>query len=335
MNVIKKANDTSDRSSNHRGSKAHGLRSVENPSEFARRESAVRSWIARNESVCPYAPGLVYFSYLPETERLDMQLVRFLVVELRKFYASKCDGERVGRWMILPYKEWTSHKQARKESEIIFWGLAAAYFYLRNDRRRVKLALSRSLPGYAFDETGDITNPVVGNFARAHKTKPHPKSLFCSALSPLYRSKEFYRYAPSSVMVMVYALEFFEEKEKNEKSVRKISLDMAYGNLCESLGASVNLDKQALKKELPAWEQVIAQSLSVSGTPIDNSTCFTSGVLDKFRQIQPHIVEVCVSTQKHRLPILSELCRVSKISYHDLLSNHFSGAGLYTLPHYF
>ena len=100
------------------------------------KEQNIRSWIARKESVCPYAPGLARFVYMPDLRKQsDEQNILYFASELNDFYAAKEGGKRVGRWMLLPHKEWTCHNEAHQESEYIFWLLNAAYYRLKRNKK--------------------------------------------------------------------------------------------------------------------------------------------------------------------------------------------------------
>lgn len=80
--------------------------------EKIQKELDIRTWIARKESVCPYAPGLAKFVHLPEMNSLSMEHVYYLAQELKSFYDAKENGKRVGRWMLMPHTEWKSHEEA-------------------------------------------------------------------------------------------------------------------------------------------------------------------------------------------------------------------------------
>tara|TARA_R110001592_G_scaffold103298_2_gene291135 strand:+ start:2452 stop:2727 length:276 start_codon:yes stop_codon:yes gene_type:complete len=80
----------------------HNL-SFSSESEQMQKEFAIRAWISKKESVCPYAPGLARFIHLPEINSLSMEHVYYLAQELKSFYDAKENGKRVGRWMLLPH----------------------------------------------------------------------------------------------------------------------------------------------------------------------------------------------------------------------------------------
>lgn len=126
------------------------------------KERNIRSWIARKESVCPYAPGLAKFVYMPDLQKQsDEQNILYFASELKNFYAAKEGGKRVGRWMLLPHKEWASHNEAHEESEYIFWLINAAYYRLKRNRKMEKLSLKRRLSGFNRGYKNEILNPII------------------------------------------------------------------------------------------------------------------------------------------------------------------------------
>ncbi len=297
---------------------------------FAEREARLRGWIARAESVCPYAPGLAHVTYLPPIDNLDQSLVHFLSGEMKAFYTAKENGKRVGRWLLLPHHEWNNHQHALKESETLFWGLNAAAANLRRDRKRVKQALARSLPGYQRQKNGNILNPIVGRLTTNSEGKPHPKSLFCSALSSHYQYEQYYRYAPTSVMVMIYAEEFQDHKERHTKAVSKINLEMIHSSLLEQLGTDLLCEKNELKGEIPRWEALISRILNLDST--DNASTCLHVVCQRWRELPEGIIEHSVRQAAQQLPLLTRLCHDKAVTAKQVLQAYFTETGLYTLP---
>ena len=62
------------------------------------KEQNLRTWIARKESICPYAPGLAKFVYLPDLSKQSVeQNICYFAAELKAFYATEGAGKRVGQ----------------------------------------------------------------------------------------------------------------------------------------------------------------------------------------------------------------------------------------------
>lgn len=307
---------------------------------FAQREQKTRLWIANKESVCPYAMGLARFVHLPEITAISLDNVRYLAGELKSFYKDKQGAERVGRWILLPHREWTDHQDALAYSELMYWQLLAAYYYLNSDPRKMKQAMSRQFDGIALGDKGEICNPIVGKFARSNSTVPHFKSLFCTALGPTYRSKKFYRYMPSACIVMVYAQELMEKKDAHPKTMHHISLDMMLGNLAEVLGDDLAITRDELAKELPMWRVLIQNSLQLAG--LAGAACTSSvaqeglsaQTMAKFRDCSSSLVDSLCYPRLAQLPVLQKIMSMKRVTPHQILKSHFSGAGLYTYPDY-
>lgn len=305
------------------------------------REMEVRAWIARKESVCPYAPGLAHFVHLPEINTLKMEHVYLLARELKIFYDAKQNGKRVGRWMLMPHAEWSSHEEAHTYSERIFWLLNAAYFHLFRDKKSVQAALKRELKGYNRGVKGEILNPVVGNLPNQNTDVVPAKSLFYSALSPLYHSKQFYRYCPHSIMPLVYASEFEELKNKHPQVTEDVCFEMAKGGLLEIFGDDLRLDILAFKEELPKWGAIldkVAERLRAAsrGVGIDapEATGCSASNLSYFRLSDQKLVNELFLKYSVHLSVLRELVDRTKASPKQIIAACFAGSGIYTLPDY-
>lgn len=307
----------------------------------AQKENEVRMWIARKESVCPYAPGLARFIHLPEIKSINMEHVEYLADELKAFYDDKVKGKRVGRWMIMPHKEWQSHEEAHTYSERIFWLLNAAYFHLLRDKKSVHAALKKQLPGYDRGHKGEILNPVVGNLPSRDLDVVPAKSLFYSALSPLYKSKQFYRYCPHSIIPLVYASEFEELKNKHPQVTKSVVFEMACSGLLEVFGEDLELDRVAFRQELPIWGAIIdrvaeimrASSKGIPSQSQDAKGCPASN-LSYFRLCNPELVNVLYLKYIENLNILRRIKRISGAHPKQIISASFAGSGLYTIPDY-
>lgn len=315
--------------------------SKENKPSFEHREQTIRHWIAQKESVCPYAPGLVRFIELPDIPTLAMKHVHHLSSELKAFYDAKEKGKRVGRWILLPKQEWQSHNEAQEYSERVFWLLNAAYYFLVDDRKKVKACLLREMDGLERGYHGEINNPIIGKLPSQNSKVIPARSLFCSALGPLYKSKQFYRYNPYSAIVLVYLSEFVEKKKRHPKAARKIALDMAYSSLFEHFGDDLKIDIEAFEKELPIWGAIIDKTAelirannqgmsalndSAKGRPESN--------LQVFRNSPPQLASAFYSKYKQHLPIMHSLSESLQIHPKDILNACFAGTGLYTSPDY-
>lgn len=307
----------------------------------AQRERAVRAWIARKESICPYAPGLARFIHLPEIKSLKMEHVHYLAHELKAFYDAKENGKRVGRWMLMPHSEWKSHEEAHIYSERLFWLLNAAYFYLLKDKKSVQAALKQELQGYDRGHKGEILNPVVGNLPSRDVDVVPAKSLFFSALSPLYKSKQFYRYCPYSIMPLVYASEFQELKVKNPKVTETVAFEMACSGLFELFGDELEFDLDAFRLELPVWGAIIdrtaeimrASCRGVSSHAQEAKGCPASN-LSYFRVCSPQQVSDFYSKYIGNLTVLKSIVDRTNVNPKQIIGACFAGSGLYTIPDY-
>jgi hypothetical protein len=305
------------------------------------RENQVRTWIARKESVCPYAPGLARFVHLPEMNSLKMEHVYYLAHELKAFYEDKDNGKRVGRWMLMPHREWESHAEAHRYSEQIFWLLNAAYFHLLRDKKSVRAALNKEIQGYDRGYNEEILNPVVGNLPKRNAGVIPAKSLFYSALSPLYKSKQFYRYCPHSVMPLVYAYEFEELKRKHSKVTENVCFEMAYGGLFEIFGDDLELDLVAFREELPRWGAIIdriaeimrASVKGISSNSPEAKACPASN-LSYFRLCSPKLVGAFYSKYIENLTVLSSIVHLTQANPKQIIGASFAGSGIYTTPDY-
>jgi hypothetical protein len=307
----------------------------------SQREHDVRAWIARKESVCPYAPGLARFVHLPEIKSLEMEHVYYLASELRAFYSAKENGKRVGRWMLMPHKEWQSHEEAHAYSEQVFWLLNAAYFHLFRDKKSVQAALKQALPGYVRGYKGEILNPIVGNLPNRSADVIPAKSLFYSALSPLYESKQFYRYCPHALIPLVYASEFEELKRKHPKVTETVTFQMACSGLFELFGDDLELDLKAFRQELPIWGAIVdrtaaimrAASKGVSSRSQEVKGCPGSN-LNYFRLCNPTLVDSLYTKYTANLPILKRIVGQTQLHAKQIIGASFAGSGLYTIPDY-
>lgn len=328
--------------------KAVGMESVQRTAQqeisrdaFFDREQAVRAWIARKESVCPYAPGLARFVELPEIDGMSMDHVYWFAKELNAFYKDKQNGKRVGRWMLLPNREWQSHEEAHEFSERVFWLLNAAYFHLADDKRSMKKAMKCEIEGYTRGHKSEILNPVVGHLPKPGNERVPSKSLFYSALSPLYRSKKFYRYAPSSIIPLVYASEFQTLKRNHPTVTERVTFEMAYGGLYEVFGDDLELDLTAFRKELPAWGAIVdrcAEIMRASRLGLPSSSPHVKGCqasnLGVFRMGSPKLVQAFFDKYGEQLPILTRLVQYQKAAPKYVIASCFAGSGLYTIPDY-
>lgn len=320
------------------GFKAHFNNAYISPTE---KEKAVRTWISQKESVCPYAPGLARFIHLPKIDALSMEHVYYLAQELQAFYDAKEKGKRVGRWMLMPCEEWTSHKEAHHYSERLFWLLNAAYYHLKKDKKSVRASLNQKLEGYNRGYKGDILNPIIGKLPDPKSDTVPPKSLFYSALSPLYNSKRFYRYSPHSLIPLVYASEFHELKLKHPSVTEKVAFEMAYGGLFEVFGDDLELDLTQFRKELPAWDSIIdrvaeimrAASMGLSSRSREVKGCPESN-LSYFRLSNPKLVDAFFNKYGCKLNILDKLVHETGVEPKEIISACFAGSGLYTVPNY-
>jgi hypothetical protein len=305
------------------------------------REQDIREWISRKESVCPYAPGLARFVQLPEITSPSMQHVYYLAKELKAFYDAKENGKRVGRWMLMPAFEWTSHEQAHFEAEQVFWLLNAAYYYLKNDKDKVKSALNMDLPGYSRGYMGEILNPVIGKLPQQNAALVPVKSLFYSALSPLYKSKQFYRYSPHCIMPLVYAEEFHKLKTKHPKVTENVCFEIAKSGLYELFGDDLNLDLEAFRRELPLWGAIIdrvaeifrasatgkcSHDEALKGCPASN--------LALFRLCKTNLVNQFYEKYADYLVVLNSLIDQTRADPRKIIAASFAGSGLYTIPDY-
>lgn len=303
------------------------------------REIDIRTSIARKESICPYAPGLARFIHLPEINALKMDHVYYLAKELKDFYGAKENGKRVGRWMLMPAKEWQSHDEAHEYSELIFWLLNAAYFHLVHDKKSVHAALNKELPGYDRGHNGEILVPIIGKQPKRGNNVIPAKSLFYSALSPLYKSKQFYRYSPHCIMPLVYASEFEELRGKHSQVTENVTFKMAYVGLYETFGEELIIDLKTFRQELPVWGAIIdrvaaimrAKSTGSSSFASTNMGCPATNLL-LFRQCSPKLIETLYSKYMKSLSVLSSLLSQTGAHPIKIIAASFAGSGLYITP---
>jgi len=241
----------------------------------------------------------------------------------------------------MPHKEWESHAEAHAYSEKVFWLLNAAYFHLMRDEHSVKLALSHSLPGYNRGHKGEILNPVVGNLPNTNANIIPARSLFYSALSPLYRSTQFYRYSPHCIIPLVYASEFEELKQKHPSVTERVCFEMACGGLFEVFGDDLSFDATAFRKELPIWGAVIdrvaeiirGHAQGVSSHALEAKGCPASN-LGVFRMCSQDLVNRFYGKYTENLSVLNDILRQTNASPKQVISACFAGSGLYTIPDY-
>lgn len=310
-------------------------------SSEAQKEHTVRNWLANKESICPYAPGLVKFVHLPVINSLSMKHVEYLAQELSAFYEAKEKGKRVGRWMLMPHEEWSSHEEAHHYAENIFWLLNAAYFYLENDNRSVQEALKKQLKGYPRGYRGEVLTPVIGHLPKQGAESVPEKSLFYSALSPLYNSKRFFRYCPHSVMPLIYASEFQELKEKHNNVSEQVCFEMAYSGLFEVFGEDLDVNLYALRQELSLWGAIvdrIAECLRASqkGVPFHSKRAKGSpeSNLSFFRVSPTEFVNRLYRKHIDQLQVLTNIIKQTHASPKRIINASFAGSGLYTIPDY-
>lgn len=305
------------------------------------RELEVRASIARKESICPYAPGLARFVHLPEISSLKMGHVYYLAKELKAFYEAKEYGKRVGRWMLMPNKEWQSHEEAHTYSEQIFWLLNAAYFHLVRDKKSVRAALNKDLPDYGRGHNGEILVPIIGKQPKRNSNVIPAKSLFYSALSPLYKSEQFYRYSPHCIMPLVYASEFEELRVKHSKVTENVTFKMAYVGLYETFSENLEIDLDKFRQELPIWGSIIDRVAAIMRAKItgtnslspENKGCPATNLL-LFRQCNPQLITTLYSKYIGKLKILSSLTKQTKAHPMEIICASFAGSGLYVIPEY-
>ncbi len=305
------------------------------------REKALRGWISRKESVCPYAPGLARFVQLPEMNSLTMAHVYYLAKELTLFYDAKENGKRVGRWMLMPATEWTTHEEAHFQSEQVFWLLNAAYYHLKKDKNKTLAALNRDLPGYNRGHKGEILNPIIGKLPQLNSDTLPAKSLFYSALSPLYKSTQFYRWSPHCVIPLVYSSEFHELKTKHPKVTENVCFDIAKSGLYESFGEDLNIDLDTFRKELPLWGAIIdrvaeifrASTTGKSSHDDSLKSCPASN-LALFRLCKTNLVAQFYQKYSDYLTVLTDLIAQTGAKPEKIIAASFAGSGLYTIPDY-
>ncbi len=305
------------------------------------KEMDIRNWIAKKESVCPYAPGLARFVHMPAIEAIKMEHVYYFAQELKAFYDDKINGKRVGRWMLMPHEEWESHEAAHTYSERIFWLLNAAYYHLMRDKKSLNLALNQALPGFDRGFKSDIMNPIIGKQPKRNADTVPAKSLFYSALSPLYKSKKFYRYSPHALIPLVYASEFEALSVKHPKVTENVTFTMAACGLREILGDELELDLTDFRKELPHWGAIVdrsaaimrAQANGLSSKSPEVMGCPASN-LSYFRLCNPKLIDAFYQRHQSILPTLSRLVDISGVRPKDLIKAAFAGSGLYVVPEY-
>lgn len=305
------------------------------------RELEVRASIARKESICPYAPGLARFVHLPEIYSLKMEHVYYMAKELKAFYEDKENGKRVGRWMLMPNKEWQSHEEAHTYSEQIFWLLNAAYYHLVRDKQSVRAALNKDLPDYDRGHNGEILVPIIGNQPKRNSNVIPAKSLFYSALSPLYKSKQFYRYSSHCIIPLVYASEFEELRVKHSKVTEDVTFKMAYVGLYETFREGLEIDLNEFRQELPTWGAIIDRVAAIMRAKVTgtnslspkNRGCPSTNIL-LFRQCNPQLITTLYSKYIGRLKILSNLTKQTKAHPMEIICASFAGSGLYVIPKY-
>ncbi len=294
------------------------------------RELGLRAWIARREGVCPYAPGIARFTHLPAGLKLDHESVRYAASELGAFYKAKSKQGKVMRWMLIPAEEWVDHDTARQQTEMLYFLFVAAYFYIEGDKKRMKAALMGQIAGVDLGPNGEINNPVIGKLASAKKEALHPRSLFCTALAPTYSSNKFYRYAPHSLLVMVYANDFMAKK-RHVDVISRITHEMICSNLMELWGEDIDCSVEAIAAELPYWERLIEMAVrSIALAKVDAGSI--SQVMNAFRRLDGRHVDALCQREISCLPVLASLCANTGQSFFVLLNSLFSGSGLYVLP---
>lgn len=295
------------------------------------RETILNDWMCERASTGLYAPGVAHVSYLPPIEQLNQKLVRFLGSEMKYFFSIRSNDKTAQCWLILPQYEWQNHAQAQQQSATVFWALCAAKAALRRDRKRVKLAMARKLPGYHIEASGNVLNPIVGQIT-TRDSRPHPQSLLSSALSPLYRHHGHYRYAPTSVMMMTYARDELDQQKRSLQASCIAHFTMIHGNLIEQLGSQSSFSKSDLQQELPTWEALIAKIVRLN--PLEQENCDLKEVHRRFLSQSDHYVEQISRMHAPQLPLLKALCAQHSVSAKTVLSSYFAETGLYVTPTY-
>jgi hypothetical protein len=294
------------------------------------REETIRTWLAKKESVCPYAPGLARFTYLPKIDTLNMEGVRYFANELSGFYKARKNNKRVGRWILLPHQNWTTHADAFEESERLFWLLNAAYYYHTKDKLNVKKALHRLIDGIEQDPHRGITNPIIGKLPCQNAKVIPPRTLFCTAMSPLYSSDKFYRYSPESVLFLIYLSEFKSKQVRHPDITKRIAIDMAFGSILEHFGDEFEPQKEKLEHELPIWGALIEQSVALYHG--GDNICSPDRAIQFFQRIPSSFITAVYQRFANKLTLLPELLNRSGRSPKTVLSVCFAGSGLYVTP---
>tara|TARA_R110001592_G_scaffold103298_2_gene291136 strand:+ start:2833 stop:3456 length:624 start_codon:yes stop_codon:yes gene_type:complete len=201
--------------------------------------------------------------------------------------------------------------------------------------------LKQELCGYKRGYQGEILNPIVGKLPNPNANVIPAKSLFYSALSPLYKSKRFYRYSPHSLMPLVYVSEFEELRLKHPKVTETVTFEMAHGGLFEIFGDDLELNLEDFRQELPIWGAIIdrtaeimrASSKGVSSQSLEAKGCPASN-LSYFRLSPLSLVNKFYLKYADNLSILNKLVRQTNVPPKQIIGASFAGSGLYTIPDY-
>ena len=302
------------------------------------RERYVRTWIAERESVCPYAPGAAHYVHLPECMESEHHWATYFGRQLKQFFAQRTQGKRVERLILLPPSEWSSHDEARSYATDCYWRLAAGYYQLsrirnnHSDRKALHDALNRNLVGIVADSEEGITNPIVGKRCSGAGIKPHFRSLFASAFSPLYQSSKHYRYAPCSAIVLVYARSLFDKRNDHPQVTHRINIDMLYGNLVEALRGNMLFTRHELSQEVPLWEALMLDLYNQHTH--GQKRCSKPEILEALKLFSEGAFNDCFERNLFRLPLLRKLLGEGGSEPLSLMKIAYTHAGLYATPKY-
>jgi len=306
---------------------------VNDLADVSAREQAIRVWIANKESVCPYAPGTARYEHLPAALSSENAWAMYFGKVLKSFYKERVKGKRVERLILLPPQEWATHQEARDYSTQMFWRVAAGYHsQTLTGKKYVRQILAReSETIQSCDEQG-VSNPVIGKHSAVEKGLPHYKSMFFSSFSPLYHSNQFFRYAPSSALVLVSALALHKKREKNEQTMSKINDDILLGCVNEATRGKVELDASAIIAESKDWETILFQTYQQQAANWKNLP--QPGLAQGVNQLQPELVNQTFSIYQDRLPVLNKVCSEIGSDPARFLKAIYLHAGLYVMPRY-
>lgn len=306
------------------------------------RETEMRLWIAARETVCPYAPGVARYVHLPKIKQGDASSLRYMANELRAFYREKVNGKRVERLILIPEIEWESHDVARLAATETYYLLGAAYYQLARQGSKSKAAQQGKIAGVIADPACGILNPIVGKLPVSASVMPHPKALFCTAMSPHYRSKKYFRYAPVGALVLVYVSDVYGSRQGHLGMLKKISEASTYGTLCEIYGDDLCASKEQVARELPIWESLIEQTLRFAKSnqlsaerELATKPCpLNAQNMCLFDETMFALADSMCRANLKFLPVLRKLTEANGMSSAEFLRSIYDTAGLYAWPRY-